>query len=251
MKKLLFLLAIGALLTAPALAQPGTPPPAGAYEVEMFYMHPDGTPVDGVGHLGELDQLARCFASMDQEGNCNKKFWRIPVIIHASVGQWIDWWMTGTRWDWYIKKPGCYAADCITAHIASNGDILVDYDGFGNLVNADGREIEISYAFGGSITDASNNGWVPGPALDDDDDLLEESTMWYNVGTIDEGNYLHDGITWKLWNMICVVDCNTACEYEDEAEIILTLNQQKDWIDQDEESNTYGTYLPGWFSIAP
>jgi hypothetical protein len=143
--------------------------------------------------------------------------------------------MTGTRWDWYVRKPGFYATTCITANIASNGDILIDYDGFDDLKSIEGNShneiIPAWYSYGASFQNAIDNGWVRAIELNDDDDLLDES---YLNGDNPMGWNLHAGITWKLFNRIEVVDCNTACEYADQAEIILCLQGQKPWIEDND-----------------
>lgn len=239
MKKLLFVAAI-VLLATSAMAQDPVPP-TGVYEVEIWVLDENGVYQNTPGLIGQVDQLARCFASNEATGACNKKYWHIPVTVHASVAQWIDFTMTGTRWDWFVRKPGWYAANCITAKVASNGDVLIDYQGFDNLQGTN-NVIPIWYSFGGSITEAQANGWVPGPALNDDDDLLDESEYW-----LDGRNFLHEGLTWKLFNRIHVVECNTACEYQDVAEIILCLNQQKLWIEQAETAPNYGFFIDPFF----
>jgi hypothetical protein len=243
MKKALFLTAVGVLLlAATALAQ--TPvPPVGVYEVEVFdcdSLTGDwlGTP----GHLGQVDALARCFASNEAKGYCNKKYWHIPVTVHASVATWIDFTMTGTRWDWFVRKPGYYAANCITAKVASNGDVMIDYDGFDDLLNLANpttvTPIPIWYSFGGSITEAQAHGWIPATALNSHDDLLVENSYW-----VGPRNLLHEGLTWKLFNRIHVVKCNTSCEYEDVASITLIAQSQKPWIEWDEKAKNYGLFI--------
>ena len=245
MKKLLLIAVAGLLLTSVAMAQ--TPvPPTGVYEVEMFILDENGVYHGAVGTTGP-DQNARCFASNKADGNCNKYEWCIPITVHASIAQWIDFEMTGTRWDWFVKKPGWYAANCTTAKVASNGDICIDYSGFADLEPQGSGKVPIPiwYAFGPSMTEAAA-GWVRAEALNDDDDCLIEEDYWYEGADGFIGNYLHEDLTWKLWNRIHVVDCNTACEYEDVALICLTLESQKRWIEQSPQSDLYGTYTANW-----
>jgi hypothetical protein len=200
-----------------------------AMEVGVFYLDSLGEYNDTPEQSGQADALARCFTTNEMDGYCNQATWDIPVVIHASVAQWIDWSMTGTNWNWFVRKPGWYAANSITAQVASNGDVLIDYQGFENLVSVEGNnhdnEIEIWYSYGPTISEAVQNGWRTAEALNEDDDLLDESEL------VEAPNDLHEGIGWKLWNRIYVSNCNTACEYEDEAMIVLTADQQKPWID--------------------
>lgn len=176
------------------------------------------------------------------EGNCNKVQWEVPVRIHASIAQWIKFRLAWNEWQWFVRKPGCYAGNSIEAVLASNGDVLVDYSGFDNLMpvdqNPDKTPINIAYSFeymGGGFNEANDRGWTPAPVLNDDDDLLEDIPF----GPNGERWPLHFGVSWKLWNRICVVACNTACEYQDEALITLILRNQKPWIEP--ETGAWGT----------
>jgi len=242
MKKVLLFTAGFMLLAAAALAQAPVPP-TGVYEVEIWYLDSlTGMYSGQPSHIGEVDQLARCFASNEAKGYCNRKFWHIPVTVHASVAQWIDFTMTGTRWDWFVRKPGWYGANCITAKVASNGDVLIDYDGFGDLLNLANptqvTPIPIWYGFGGSIAEAQSHGWIRAVDLNNSDDLLVENSYW-----VGERNLLHESLTWKLFNRIHVVTCNTACEYEDVASLTLVANSQKPWIEQNEQAPNYGLLI--------
>jgi len=160
---------------------------------------------------------------------CNKKTWVIDVTVEASIAQWVHWTLNRQGWSWRVKKPGCYAANCISFWVASNGDIVIDYDQFNNLTadppNMHENEIDTWYSWGSSITSAEANGWVMADLLNLDDDTLIEAELY--TYPFD----LHDGIDFKLWNKICVDTSNTACEYYDDAEIRLVLEQQKTWLD--------------------
>jgi hypothetical protein len=182
-----------------------------------------------VGGEGQEDAYARCFSSFQRDSSCNKD-WFIPVKIHASVAQWIRWSMTGTRWDWYVRKPGHYAADCISGTIASNQNVLVNYEDFGDLIAEDTAKaiddtIEVWYAV-----------WAAGapPPIGDEawrrSYMLNDPAEW---DTVFDSQALHNGITFKLWNRIYVSNCNSACEYQDHAYISLYLCCQKPWIDRE------------------
>lgn len=166
------------------------------------------------------------------DSSCNQWEWHVDVTINASVAQWIHWNLNAQGWDWRIMKPGCYAANCIHFWVASNGDVLIDYEGFNDLESVQGNThnnwIEAYYSWGETPEIADMNGWVRAIDLNLDDDLLDESEL-NDPFTGD----LHAGIEFKLFNKVCVVDCNTACEYQDLASITLVLMQQKDWVDPD------------------
>ncbi len=211
-----------AILVFPLLLSayiPGDSLPGGASEVETWYW--DGSQWVSQG-TGDVAALARLWRSNPSQGSCNKEHWSIPVTIHASVAQWIEWSITGTRWDWRVRKPGIYAGDCIGATITSNNDVQIDFDGFDNLQalgNSVNPTIPIWYSFGETIDEAEAHGWIPAPNLDGESFLLEDSQD------------LHCGLSWKLWNKINVENCNSSCEYEDQAVITLTLKNMKIWVD--------------------
>jgi len=223
MKKLLIplLMALVVMFAGNLFAQ-------GPPESEVFFIDEDGNWESFLNYpMDERD--ARLLRSGDLIlGNCNKKFWDIYVTIHASIAQWVDFRLDYNQWDWYIRKPGCYAGNSIEAWIASNGDILIDYEGFGPLMPDDPEHnpIDIFYSFGEGIAEAEGNGWVFCTDLNNDDDYIIDVP-----GTDLFPFPLHYGIAWKLWNKICIDECNSACDYWNYATITIVLQNQKEWID--------------------
>jgi hypothetical protein len=223
---LVFLLAAVFVMAAGSvLAQnPTDPTTPGSQESDVWYVNEAGEWVPNP--LALEDRNGRLFRGGERiEGNCNKKWWAVDVEIHASIAQWVDFSLQWDRYDWFIRKPGCYAGNCIEACVASNSDILIDYEGFEDLQPsiAGNNPIPVWYSIetGGGFAEA-NAGWVTAAALNTLDNTLPDTQE------------LHEGICWKLWNKICVIECNSACEYSDYATITLTLENQKDWIYWDE-----------------
>ncbi|MBC7083490.1 MAG: hypothetical protein H5T95_08370 [Firmicutes bacterium] len=225
MKRIIVVLALMAVLLVPAAAlayNPGVALPSGATEVETWYLNEAGEWVSqGTENAAAL---ARCWSSGPAQGACNKESWVINFTHHASVAQWIEWSIGGTRWDWRIRKPGTYAADCINFSLKSNNDVAINYDGFADLAYLEQGEgvkqtIDTYYSYGATLAEAEANGWVRASDLNNDDDLIEDSAA------------LHAGLNTKLWNKIVVENCNSSCEYEDTATITLTLQNMKHWID--------------------
>ncbi len=228
MKRVTLILALMTILLLPAVAQgaynPGVPLPAGATETEAWELLEGNWGSMYVNGEPSTSAKARAWYSGGDADSCNKQNWVIGVENHASVAQWISWSISATRWDWRVRKPGKYAADCITFWMKSNNDVLVDYEGFEDLqyqgTGGVNQSIATWYAY--SATGASTPptaGWVTAANLNGHDDLVEDSVD------------LHAGLSFKLWNMIEVVDCNSSCEYEDEATVTLVLQNIKDWID--------------------
>ncbi len=218
MKKLVIGLMTLALTVGLSLSAEAVTPGVGELEAWEW----DGTNWNSMV-ADDLGANAKAWSSGLETGDCNKTSWSIPVKVNASVAQWVKFSLSGTRWDWQVRKPGTYATDCITASLQSNGDLGVDFGGFANLVGTDG-DIPVWYAYGpsgpGGLT------WVTAADLN-------------GRCLIDDSADLHTGYSLKLWNKIEVVACNSACEYENNACITLVLDNQKDWIDP-----TSGDFLP-------
>ncbi|RLE12140.1 hypothetical protein DRJ04_06730 [Candidatus Aerophobetes bacterium] len=184
--------------------------------------------------MGGAEAKARCFSSEQEQGSCNKQTWEIPVKVHASVTQWVEWNLSGTQWTWFVRKPGTYAADCITATLKSNYDVDIIFDGFENL-KAEGESVNpyipIYYAYGPEENGGPppREAFIPAEELNGLDCLVPDSER------------LHEGYFWKLWNYIEVCECNSACEYQDDATITVELKGVKQWIEP--ETGIYMDYV--------
>ncbi|HVP57480.1 MAG TPA: hypothetical protein VMU02_05240 [bacterium] len=217
---------LGVLLMASAAyvyAQPGTncDLPANYYEVDTW------TLINGVAYpnLDPACALARLFASGHFAGSCNKGAWEIPVTIHASIAQWLWFDLSGTRWDWRVLKPGTYAGDCITFQFCSNGDIGVTYSGFADLYSPTTptgckNTIDTWYGYGTPFDPANPANWVRAADLNGVETTIHQICPGHCMTT-------------KLWTKIQVDTCNSACEYNNDAQITLTLLNQKCWVDAD------------------
>ena len=219
-------LSLLALSVSAMAASTGVPLPPGAMEVEVFYW--DGTNWVSMG-TGNDSAMARSWNSLpvNSGGYSNKQFHTITFVNHASVAQWIDWTITGTRKDWRVRQPGMYASDSLTFTIKSNNDVLVDFEDFADLLYEDPgsappgtqTEIETWYSYGATIAEAEANGWWRAADLNDADFTFFNS------------NPLHYGLTYKLWSKILVEESNNSSEYEDQGLVTLTLTNIKHWID--------------------
>ena len=211
--------------------------------IEKFVWDGDGNvvtdPANGV--YGN----ARVFSLLPDGGSCNKN-WEFEFTTEVQVAQWSEWYISGTKWQWFVKKPGTYIADCIVFTLKSNGDIEITFEGFDDpyYVNTPDPsqtayiETYYGYTFGtgsgdpGSV-ETSGSGWFRAGGLNEQTLLIPE---FFEAFT--HKYSLHDGITAHLWNKITVVECNSASTYRDTGIIRITLKEQKPWIDPDT-----GTYV--------
>jgi hypothetical protein len=150
------------------------------------------------------------------------------IEARAFVAQWARWEMDFSGWEWYVKKPGEYYGNCIKGELQSNGDIqllfeLADLEGG----NPDTNTIIETYY---SYTTGTNS-----------------PLTWYRAGEFPEAfvgdsTALHKGLTWKLWNKIKVVECNSPGMYANSGTITMVLANQAPWIDAE------GDFDRGWFN---
>jgi hypothetical protein len=56
-----------------------------------------------------------------------------PVTSESSSDQWVSFRFSYTKWSWQIRKPGTYAGKVVEGFVESNGVVIVDFAGFGNL----------------------------------------------------------------------------------------------------------------------
>ncbi len=167
---------------------------------------------------------ARAFKTGATNGSCNKQNWSFDVETEVQVAQWINWQVDGTKWLWYVRKPGKYITDCISFFIQSNGEIVISFSGFENPTYASSPltsvnpEIAAWYGYGLGNLPEEIEQMVPAT-------LLNESRVF-----IPDSAELHEGISRKLWNMIEVVNCNSASNYVGRGTVTITLQRIKPWI---------------------
>ena len=219
-------LSLFALSLSAMAASPGATLPPGASEVAVYYRDsPDSEWLETKGDTAR----ARSWNSLpvNSSGYSNKQHHTITFINHASVAQWIDWTISGTRKDWRVRQPGEYASDSLTFTIKSNNDVAVDFEGFADLEYEDPASapadtfttIPTWYSYGADIADAEANGWIRAADLNDADFTFFNS------------NPLHYGLSYKLWSKILVRDSNNSSDYENQGTITLSLTNIKHWID--------------------
>jgi len=168
---------------------------------------------------------ARAWHISGLQGECDKKDWLIPVYVNASIAQWIKWNLNSKGWNWRIRKPGTYVADCINFSVKSNEDVAVTFSGFDDLKNDKDEKIETYYGIEFTSTHLPENvaQWVHAPDLNSltpTIPMCEHSYVLWNKLVIREdpsGGYLK----------------TRACEYQDDAQVKLSLTMIKDWIDPD------------------
>ena len=225
MKKLLVCFAVLALLLVPAMAM--------ATPAEQEHWEWDGTQWVNFS-AGDSASLARCWTSGPEDsGSCNQAKWETTITNHASVAQWCDWRILDTNWIWKVLKPGDYAANCISAKLYSNGNVKISFRDFANLTWVDDQELEgvrheikTWYSFTGPGHADWKGDWYAAKPDEGEKGINDQEAI------VPDSQALHDGITYKLYNRIKVVNCNSVGEYENTGTIIISLMNQQDWVDE-------------------
>lgn len=162
------------------------------------------------------------------ESDCNITPRNEDIEARAFVAQWASWSMDFSGWEWYVKKPGEYYGNCIKGKLQSNGDIQLLFD----LADLEGGNpdtntiIETYYSY----TTGTN-----------------APLTWHRAGefteaTVGDSFALHEGLEWKLWNKIKVVECNSPGMYANSGTITMVLANQVAWLDEK------GEFDRGWFN---
>ncbi len=198
-----------------------------AAQQQSWYWDVDHWVQDDMGPQG----LSHLYTQYPTGGACNKQYYTFNFTTSASMAQWIEFAISGTEYKWRIRKvgpnlcqqEGWYVGDCITWWIKSNYDVDVTFSGFDHLYNPNSVDkwIEVCYLFGQDMTPPDKNDprWICGPDMD---------TLDLHFGDSDS---LHSGHSFKMWCMIHVTSCNSACEYTNTGTVTLELKCIKPWID--------------------
>ncbi|HOJ87530.1 MAG TPA: hypothetical protein PLD34_00910 [Pseudothermotoga sp.] len=167
---------------------------------------------------------ARAYKSGAANGSCNKQNWTVDIETEVQVAQWINWQLDGTKWTWYVRKPGKYITDCISFYIQSNGEIVISFSGFESPTYA------ATFSHVKDTVDAWY-GYGLGNLPEDIEEMVSAEQLNQARIFIPDSADLHGGISRKLWNMIQVVNCNSACNYIGRGTVTITLQRIKPWID--------------------
>jgi len=220
MKKLV-VLALAAVLAVSIMAAPAAADVAytGAYLYE-----------EGSSDMKTADNAALYRNLPIEAGPSNWLQRTTEFTTEVQVAQWSRWEFTGTKFTWFVRKPGEYFADSITATIQSNGNVAITFSGFGNpqYLNSNAlegvkQEIESWFGAGTSSTPFEKDftGWIAAADLNEEEVILPDSAD------------LHEGVSYKIWNRIRVCECNSAGIYRNTGVITLTLQNQMPFMGTD------------------
>lgn len=243
MKKLLVCFVVVAFLLVPVMAMANGSATVQGTEIDTWAWNEEGNPNAWTSHpAGDLTALARCWATgVAQGGECNVATHSVSFTQRASVAQWCKWSITNNRWDWRIRKPGIYAADCLSILVQSNGDIKLTGTNFTNLERSnpagEGWRVLECYYLPVMWREKLEGCPEISPFADP---YYDQTSPWFNPSgmnkkfSLDIGDSKplhHDGYNVKLYSALQVIPCNSVDTYTGGGTIIISLMNQQAWID--------------------
>lgn len=184
-------------------------------------------------------ELARVFAleTTGKSGNCNKFDWTTDITTRATVAQWIKWSVVATEWDWQVRKPGVFASDGNQILVSSNDDVNIRFKNFTDLksqTHVGSPDIDAAYGWDpgqfAGVGDtmpagfAPVSGWKEAPFADEGFQVLYSEI----VAAEEAGK---PGYPVRFWNKIAITDFTRACNYLGTGQVVISVTDQKDFID--------------------
>lgn len=137
----------------------------------------------------------------------------------SAEEQWVSFRFSSTHWEWNVRSPGSYAGKVLAGSIQSNGDVLIDFNGFGDFQGSGGPEssIEDYYAIAPPTATIHGLRWMRSDELNAYD--IHVSSTSPALGS------------WALWHRIIVNDFTPSSELGDAATISIKLLSDGAWVD--------------------
>jgi len=126
--------------------------------------------------------------------------------------------LSATEWDWRIRKCGTFACQVLNSRVRSAFDILVDFEGFANLLDANSNiQINTWYAISQTVPPPPNSAdWITANSLNFSDFIISAPI---------------NGVNWNLWCKIEVNKDITAGEYSNNPTITFVVQGVERWVD--------------------
>ena len=154
--------------------------------------------------------------SEDQQGQA-------PLLSTTVEEPWARFNLSGTQWEWDIRRAGDYAAQSIVGFITANVDILINFSGFEDLNSSNPHTgiVETYYAASLGYQSVEDVDWASAPDFNQRTLLI----------TQDPNSPIP--VAWSLWNRVCVKTLNSATEYSDDAVVTFEMQNTRPWVDPD------------------
>lgn len=168
---------------------------------------------EGVGALG----VGTVYAAL--KGGTQCELFPVPGVIDCPQLPCVDWSLDGSVFDFNVRKPGTYAGPLATMTIEASAPVNISFASFGDLASIEPGAGSIAAWY--ATTPA---GQTSPPAQ-----FLTPLSFNQQIISIPGDNAEH---RFSIWSKIVVGRENPACEYHDEATIVLELENHKAWVDE-------------------
>jgi len=138
---------------------------------------------------------------------------------------WVKFHLSATQWTWNVRKPGSYAAKCLTGTITSDVDMLIEFSGFEDLYSSDPPRQNVE----------TYHGVLIGNERVEEVEWVRASDFNARILLIKQNPTT--ATTWSLWNKVYVKPGNSAFEYSDDAVITLVMQNMSPWMEPDIPTN--------------
>jgi hypothetical protein len=192
------------------------------------------------GVFGSVATLARAWKGTDNHSSYCNKNWTVTFQNQASIAQWMDLGLDSQDLYWRVLKPGEYATSGFNLVVKSNGNVSLAFAGFGDLVNLEGDVVNAFYALVPANQIPTPASWMAAPAL---------NGLQFVFPEVQE----HTQLSYAMWNRVRIIECDSACEYKDDAgaSITFVLAEQKPWVDGETGTWKVGYPAPPPYPPAP
>jgi hypothetical protein len=142
-----------------------------------------------------------------------------PATSGSSSDQWVTYRFSYTNWSWQIRRPGTYAGKVVEGFVESNGDVIVDFAGFGNL---------------GLYSDphhtADNYYAIARPSAGIRD-LMWMTPSELNANDLRVGNADPTWSSWVLWHRVDIIEDTSAEDIDGGGTISIKLQNNFPYLD--------------------
>jgi hypothetical protein len=142
-----------------------------------------------------------------------------PVTSEGSSDQWVSFRFSYTKWSWQIRKPGTYAGKVVEGFVESNGVVIVDFSGFGNLglQSAPQHTADNFYAVAHPSSGIGDLSWITPTELNVNDLRVGESDVTWGM--------------WTLWHRVEVVEATSAKDIDGGGTISIKLQNSYPFVE--------------------
>lgn len=137
-------------------------------------------------------------------------------VMVSGAAPWVEFSVTATSHEFHVRQPGCYAAKWGRLKVRSNSSVVIDFEGFGDLVTRSTlRPVPWELGTAPPLSPVGQVNFMPAETFNTQDIRLAPD---------EARNFECD-----LWSRITVSTASVAGDYIRKAGIVLVLETARDW----------------------